>query len=192
MKTWLANRWDGLRTNFWFIPSLMVAASVILANLALKVDENMGKDNWFLKFQVTVNRGPEGSRALLSMLAGSMITIASLTFSITIVSLQLASTQFGPRLIRNFMRDRGNQFTLGAFISTFVFSLLVLRTVNGTEDNSFVPHLSVSAAVLMALLSIGVLIYFINHTAHSIQVESGHQCGRHRVPRRARRDLSGA
>ena len=116
--------------------------------------------------------GPEGSRAVLSTVAGSMMTITSVTFSITIVALQLASSQFGPRLLRNFMRDRGNQISLGTFIATFAYCLLILRTVNGTEDERFVPHISVTVGLLMALASLGVLIYFIHHAAASIQAEN--------------------
>ena len=95
-----------------------------------------------------------------------MVTIASLTFSITIVTLQLASSQFGPRLLRNFVRDRGNQVALGTFIATFTYCLLILRTVNGTEDHEFVPHLSVTVGLPLTLASLGVLIYFIHHTAN--------------------------
>ncbi len=101
-----------------------------------------------------------------------MMTITSVTFSITIVALQLASSQFGPRLLRNFMRDRGNQISLGTFIATFAYCLLILRTVNGTEDQRFVPHISVTVGLLMALTSLGVLIYFIHHAAASIQAEN--------------------
>ncbi len=117
-------------------------------------------------------RGPEGSRALLATVAGSMMTIASVTFSITIVALQLASSQFGPRLLRNFMRDRGNQIAIGTFIATFTYCLLILRTVNGMENEQFVPHISVTLALLLALMSVGVWIYFIHHSAESIQAEN--------------------
>jgi len=120
----------------------------------------------------TFARGPEGSRAVLSVIAGSMMTITSVTFSITIVALQLASSQFGPRLLRNFMRDRGNQVAIGTFIATFTYCLLVLRTVNGTEAEPFVPHVSVTVGLLLSLASLGVLIYFIHHAAESIQAEN--------------------
>ncbi len=109
---------------------------------------------------------------MLSAIAGSMITVAGLTFSITMLTLQLASSQFGPRLLRNVMRDRGNQVVLGTFISTFVYCLLVLRTVRGVEGASAVPHLSVAVGVLLALASIGVLIYFIHHVADAIRIET--------------------
>ena len=100
------------------------------------------------------------------------MTIASVTFSITVVALQLASSQFGPRLLRNFMRDRGNQIAIGTFIATFTYCLLVLRTVNGTEGEEFVPHIAVTFGLVLALFSLGVFIYFIHHSAESIQVEN--------------------
>ncbi len=171
MKTWLFNKWDSLRTNFWFVPTVMVAGALILSFLTLAIDHLTGSSAWdFSAF--TYTRGPEGSRALLSIVAGSMINIASLTFSITIVTLQLTSSQFGPRLLRNFMRDRGNQLVLGTFIATFTYCLLIIRTVNGTQNHEFVPRFSVLMALLMSIAALGVLIYFINHTAHSIQAET--------------------
>jgi uncharacterized membrane protein len=100
-----------------------------------------------------------------------MVTIASLTFSITTVALQQASSQFGPRLLHNFMRDRGNKIVLGTFISSFTFCLLVLRSVNGTDSDRFVPHLSVTVGLASGLAGVGVLIYFIHHAAASLQAE---------------------
>jgi uncharacterized membrane protein len=113
--------------------------------------------------------GPEGARAVLSTIASSMITVAGVTFSITIVALTLASQQFGPRLLRNFLRDLGNQVVLGTFVSTYVYCLLVLRTVRGSDDAEFVPHLAVTGGVVLAMMSLGVLIFFIHHVATSIQ-----------------------
>ena len=101
-----------------------------------------------------------------------MISVATTAFSITIVAIQLAASQFGPRLIRNFMQDTGNQIVLGTFISTFIYCLLVLRTINGTEENEFVPDVSVTCSLLLAIASIGVLIYFIHHAAASLQVDN--------------------
>jgi uncharacterized membrane protein len=98
-----------------------------------------------------------------------MITVAGVTFSITIVALTLASQQFGPRLLRNFLRDLGNQVVLGTFVATFIYCLLVLRTVRGSDDEEFVPHLAVTVGVVLAMLSLGVLIFFIHHVATSIQ-----------------------
>jgi len=105
--------------------------------------------------------------------AGSIITVAGVVFSITIVALSLASSQFGPRLLRNFMCDTGNQVVLGTFIATFVYCLLVLRTVRGSDSAQFVPAIAITGGVVLAMASLGVLIYFIHfihHVASSIQV----------------------
>ncbi len=169
--TRLLVQWDRLRSSFWFLPALMGLGAILLSFALVFVDLRMSaglnrEPRWFLTF------GPEGARAILGAIAGSMITVAGLTFSITMLTLQLASSQFGPRLLRTFLRDRGNQVVLGTFISTFLYCLLVLRTVRGTEEASFVPHLSVAAGVLFAVASLGVLIFFIHHTAHSIRLET--------------------
>ena len=172
MKTWLSNYWESLRANFWFVPTVMAIAAIALSWATINLDKLAAANHGVTALGWTFTRGPEGSRAVLSTVAGSMMTITSVTFSITIVALQLASSQFGPRLLRNFMRDRGNQVSLGTFIATFAYCLLVLRTVNGTEDEQFVPHISVTIGLLLAFVSLGVLIYFINHAAASIQVEN--------------------
>jgi uncharacterized membrane protein len=167
----LASYWDRLRTSFWFLPSTMAIVAILLSfalvNLDASLDaETIRKVDWIYTF------GPEGARAILSAIASSMVTVAGLTFSITMLTLQLASSQFGPRLLRNFMRDRGNQVVLGTYLSTFIYCLLVLRTVRGTEDSHFVPHTAVAGGVLLALASIAVLIYFIHHVANAIRIET--------------------
>jgi uncharacterized membrane protein len=106
------------------------------------------------------------------VIAGSMITVAGVVFSITIVVLSLASSQFGPRLIRNFMNVRANQMVLGTFVATFIYGVLVLRTVNAVMETRFVPGLSVTITVVMSLLSLGVLIYFIHSVSESIQAQN--------------------
>ena len=116
-----------------------------------------------------LHRSAAGARALLSTVGGSVITVAGVVFSITIAALTQASSQFGPRLLRNFMRDVGNQFVLGTFVATFFYCLLILRAVRGADDSSFVPNLSITVAVLMAAGSLAVLIYFIDHISRSLQ-----------------------
>lgn len=122
---------------------------------------------------------PDGARALLSTVAGSMITVAGVTFSMTILTVSFAAGQIGPRLMSNFMRDRGNQVTLGTFIATFLYCLMVLRTVRNADEadpavdqvlGAFVPHISILLALALAVLSVGVLIYFIHHVPESIDV----------------------
>jgi uncharacterized membrane protein len=170
-----ANLWERLRSSFWFVPTLMVGTAIIMSFVTLLLDEAIQyatiADFWWI-----YSGGAEGARALLSTVAGSVITVAGVTFSITIAVLTLASSQFGPRLLRNFMRDLGNQIVLGTFIATFMYCLMVLRTIRQRipEINSelVVPHVSVTVAVVLAMASLGVLIYFIHHISAMIQVEN--------------------
>ena len=155
-----------LRYSYWFVPTLMMVGSVGLAMALLTVDR--GFANGGIELGWVYAGGTDGAREVLSVIAGSMITVAGVVFSITVVALQLASSQFGPRILRNFMRDRGNQIVLGTFVATFVYSLLILRTIHG-EEQEHVPALSVSVAVILAVASLAVLIYYIHHAATSIQ-----------------------
>lgn len=163
--------WDTLRTSYWFVPTLMAVAVVVLWMAVFALDRMLGEEltrrlGWIY------SGGPEGARELLAVVSGSMITVAGVTFSITIVALTLASQQFGPFLLRNFMRDTGNQITLGTFISTFIFCLLTLRIIRSSDGVTFVPQLSVSVALLLTLASLGVLIYFIHHVSAFIQASN--------------------
>ncbi len=164
----LSKLWYSLHSSYWFVPTLMAIVAIALSWAMLALDRS-GKSGPIESLGWIYTGGPDGARALLSAVAGSMITVAGTTFSITIVALQLASSQFGPRLLRNFMQDTGNQVVLGTFIATFLYCLLVLRTVRGDEYNVFVPQLSVTVGILLAIISIGVLIYFINHASTLIQ-----------------------
>ena len=170
MKTRLLNLWEAVRTSFWFIPGLMVLSAIGLSFVMVAVDRRAAVDpSW--TFELLYTGGPEGTRSILSTIAGSMITVAGVTFSITIVALTLTSSQFGPRLLRNFMKDRGNQVVLGTFIATFIYCLLVLRSVDTSGRHVFIPYISVSFAVLLALANAGVLIYFIHHISTSIHAD---------------------
>lgn len=166
----LGKLWDSLHASFWFVPTLMLVLAIGLSFITIEIDQRR-ETNIIDKLGWTYSLGPSGSRAILSAIAGSMMSVATTAFSITIVALQLASSQFGPRLLRNFMRDTGNQIVLGTFIATFGYSLMVLRTINGVEENEFVPHLAVTVGIGLAIASIGVLIYFIHHAAASIEVD---------------------
>ena len=116
--------------------------------------------------------GAEGARSVLSTIAGSIMTVVSIVFSLTVTTLAQTSSHFGPRVLRNFTSDRGVQLTLGTFIATFVYCLLVLRTIRSVEESSFVPYLAVNIGVLLALVSLAVLIFFIHHVSQSIQAEN--------------------
>lgn len=168
MKTRFLTFWEKLRATYWVLPTVMLVAAIALSLTTVVLDRLIQIQTMPLFDWLNVG-GAEGTRTLLSTIAGSMITIAGVAFSVIIVAFTLASSQFGPRILSNFMRDRGNQFVLGTFIATFIYCLLVLRTIENEADSRFIPHLSVFTALLLTIASLGVLIYFIHHAAISIQ-----------------------
>lgn len=157
---------DHLRTSFWFVPVMMAVGAVVLALASVSLDEAVTGE-WLRAQGWIYATGTEGASTVLGTIAGSMITIAGVVFSLTLVSLSLAASQFGPHLLRNFMRDTTTQVVLGTFVATFIYCLFVLRTLHGDETS--VPHLSVGLGVVLAFASLVVLIYFIHHVAISIQ-----------------------
>ena len=148
----------------------MACLAAALAVCAVELDKAVAID-WMQRLGWSYSGGAEGASLLLGTVAGSMIAIAGTVFSMTLVALSLASSQLGPRLLRNFMRDTANQVVLGTFVATFIYCVLVLRTIRRVDEGAFVPHLSVSIGVLLAMVSIGVLIYFIHHVSVSIQAD---------------------
>ncbi len=174
MKVKLFNFWESLRLSFWFIPTLMALAALSMSFGMVTVDRVLKPDvmRFLGELDFLYSASPEGARSILSTIASSMMTVTGVTFSITIVVLNLASSQFGPRLLRNFLQDKSIQFVLGTFVASFIYCLLVLRSIQKIGTESFVPNLSVSFAVVLALLDVGVLIYFIHHVATSIQADA--------------------
>jgi uncharacterized membrane protein len=161
--------WDRARSGYWLVPSVIVFIAAVAAFGLIWLDRHLmrlGTDSplWLGDLQ------PDAAQAILSTIASSMITVAGVVFSITIVALQLASTQFGPRLLRTFMVDTGTQVVLGTFVATFLYCLVVLGALGG-EDN-FVPQYAATGGVVLGLLNIGVVIYFIHHIANAIRVEN--------------------
>ena len=116
--------------------------------------------------------GAAGARGMLATIAGSMMTVVGVTFSMTLMTLALASSQYTSRILRNFMRDRVTQVVLGIFAGIFTYCLIVLRTIRGGDEGGFVPSLSVAVSVVLAIGGIGALIFFIHHIAASIQASS--------------------
>lgn len=164
--------WLDLNSSLWFLPGLIVAGSVVLALALVEFDKQIG-GSWINGYPRLFGVEPSGSRDMLGTVAGSMITIAGIIFSIVIVALSLASTQYTPRILRNFMRDQINQVVLGVFVGIFTYCIVVLRTIRGgDDDNVFVPSIAVIVGVLLALVGIGFLIYFIHHIAVSIQAST--------------------
>ena len=154
MMTRLRALWAYLRGTFWLVPSSMALGATGLAFGMVWLDE-LVTGEFIDGLSWVYTGGPDGAREVLSTIAGSMITVAGVSFSITIVALTLASQQFGPRILRSFLRDMGNQVVLGTFVSTFLYCLLVLRTVRGHDGAEFVPHMAVTTGVVLATLSLG-------------------------------------
>jgi len=171
MRIKILNFWFRLQSSFWFLPALMSCAAFFLAFVTTATDKSFitrtGTQQWLI-----YSGGADGARTVLSVIAGSMITVAGVLFSVTIVVLSLASSQFGPRLIKNFMNVRANKIVMGTFVSTFIYGILVLRTVDSGPEERFVPSLSITIAIVLALLSLGVLIYFIHSVSESIRAEN--------------------
>ncbi|MHB8121297.1 MAG: DUF2254 domain-containing protein [Desulfuromonadaceae bacterium] len=171
MKTKLFNLWHSFSSSYWFVPTVMATIAIALSICTTAFDTVLPPDVTE-KIGWLYSGGPEGARSILSTVAGSMITTAGVVFSITIVVLSLTSSQFGPRLLSNFIRDTGTQVVLGTFIATFIYCLFTLRVVRSGDSGSFVPHLSITIAFLLALASTAVLIYFIHHISTSIQADN--------------------
>lgn len=167
----LGNWWENAQASLWFVPGLMVLGAAILSAALLYVDDTLAPNlNATLPWLFGGTAG--AARSLLSTVAGSLITVISIAFSITIVALQQASTQYSPRVLRNFTKDRGNQIVLGSYLGTFTYALLVMRRVREPAEGQagFVPALSITMAILLALASVGLLVYFIDHISKSLQV----------------------
>ena len=160
---------DALRASFWFVPGAMLvgAALLFIATRELDVRFDTGSGHGTLTWTYTGDA--DGARGLLSTIASSVITVAGVSFSITIAALTLASSQLGPRLLRTFLRDRGNQIVLGTLVATFTYSLLVLRIVRGEEGGAVVPQISITTSAALAVASVAVWIYFIHHVATVMQ-----------------------
>lgn len=166
-------QWMGqLGESFWLLPGAMVFGGVLLAEALVALDRSGSLPDWLVRSSWLYNGGGTGARILLGAVASSTIGVAGTVFSITIAALSLAAGQMGPRLLTNFTRDRGNQFTLGAFLGTFSYALMVLRTVRTQEEGLFTPHLSLSVALLLAFGCVATLVYFVGHMASRISVDT--------------------
>ena len=160
--------WVILRSSFWFVPSLIVTGSIFLAVALIGVDFTES-EQWLARWPRLFGVGADGARGMLSTIAGSMMTVVGVTFSMVLMTLALASSQYTSRILRNFMSDRVTQIVLGVFAGIFTYCLIVLRTIRGGEEGVFVPGLAVSFSVVLAMGGIGVLIFFIHHISASIQ-----------------------
>ena len=162
-------RWEALRTTLWFVPTVLIVIGILVFLMTFKID--VAAHFHHIQLPTWLRSGNSASgREVLIAIAAAIITVVGVVFSITILALTLASQQFGPRMMRNFVRDVGNQVTLGVFVATFVYSVLALGSITVYPHGNFVPHLSITVAEALLLVDLAVLIYFINHIAASIQL----------------------
>jgi uncharacterized membrane protein len=162
-------RREVLRTNLWLVPGIEVVAAIALFAGTLALDKaayhgDFGLPSW------VIAGSADATRQILTTIAAAVITVVGVVFSIILVTLTLASTQFGPRMLRNFIRDRGTQLTLGTFVATFIYAVLVLVSIGPGPRGDFVPHIGVTVTLALTVADMAVLIYFIHHTASSIQL----------------------
>jgi uncharacterized membrane protein len=162
--------WFDIRTSLWLVPSLITLAAVLLGLVTVRIDLRPRYDLQFESAWV-FGGGAEGARGVLTAIAGTMMTVTALVFSIMVVAFQLAVSQLTPRVLRSVMADRGNQIVLGLFVATFTYALVVLRAVRSPFENQggFVPALSVNVAIALVLLCVLLLIYFMHHSTHILR-----------------------
>lgn len=155
---------EHIRTSLWFVPTLCVLASIVLAIVLGSLDARVDSE-WIDEW--TFAGDAENARTFLTTISTSMITFTGLVFTITIVVLQLASQQLSPRVLRTFLSDRLSQLSLGIFVATFTYSVVVLRSLREAGD---VPNISIAVGFGLVLLSIGFFVAYIDHISQSIRI----------------------
>ena len=174
--------WARLNANYWFYPALFSLVAAALAFAMVAVDRG-GFAEFLNDVDWIVPARPKGAADMLTVMAGSMIGVASTVFSITIAAVAYASGNYGPRLLTNFMEDRGNQLSLATFIGSFVYAIIVLRAVRAEDETAatgadaaatalpgFTPQLSLLVAYILMGLCVAVLVFFLNHIPSSIRI----------------------
>lgn len=162
--------WKEIMATFWFLPVLILGFSIFLSIALVSLDTavTISHEGWIRFFLVNSS---DSARSILSTISGAMIGVAGTVFSVVLVALTLASSQFGPRLIKNFMYVRLNQIVLGSYVATYLYCLLVLNAIRDNDGYTFIPSISILVAILAAMLNIILLIIFIHQIAVSIQAD---------------------
>jgi uncharacterized membrane protein len=168
--TRVLNVWENFRSSFWFLPSILMVAATVSAYLLVTLDSTT--DNAIVDAFPILEMSPPAARSILSSIVGAMISATGVVFSMTIVALTLASSQFGSRLIRTYRGRKSTHFTLGIFVSTSLYCILVLACIREVEGFSFVPTLSVGVGILLTVVCLATLIYYIHDLSYAIQASS--------------------
>lgn len=171
-KTRLMHIAELLSNKFWIIPLICLIAAGLSAYLNISLDKHYFSFNATPLSFLFYFSDPQSIRTLLTTAAGALLGVAGVAFSVTITSLVLASQQFGPRLLRNFMRDTFNQAVIGLFISTFLYCLLIMQFTSDMEDAKFTPVISMLVVLALVVVDLLLLVFYIHHVAASIQADS--------------------
>lgn len=155
MYTWFLNKWENIRSSFWFVPAILMAGAAVAAWLLIRLDAAI--DNRFVAAANWMELSPPAARSILSSIVGAIVTSTGVVFSITIVALSLASSQFGSRLIRTYRNRRSTHYTLGIFVATSLYCILVLASIRENGDYQFVPTISVATGIVLAVICLGTL-----------------------------------
>lgn len=164
--------WDDLQSSLWFVPTLWIGSLGVLALLLIGLDQRLSYLELHRLLPWLFIDGAEGARTMLGSIGTAMLTVATLAFSIIMLGVVQMANAYSPRILRQYLGDTDNQHVLGILIGTFLYSLLVMRVVRSTDESLFVPTISVTVAILLALLSTAAFVYFVNHVAHSIEVSA--------------------
>ena len=163
-------RREALRTNLWLVPTVEIVLAVALFAGTYALDRAAYRGELHLP-SLVISGSADAARQILTAIAAAVVTVVTLVFSITILTLTLASTQFGPRMLRNFIRDWITQVTLGSFVATFIYAILALVSISPGGHGEFVPHLSITVTMALVVWDVGALVVFIDHIAKSIQLQ---------------------
>ncbi len=167
MYTRLLNIWEHFRASFWFVPSIMMFFAATSAMLLVRIDANLGKN--LIETYPIMELSPPSARSILSSIVGAMVTSTGVVFSMTIVALTLASSQFGSRLVRTYRNRKSTHFTLGIFVSTSLFCILVLASIREVDGYRFVPTIAVATGIVLTVVCLATLIYYIHDISKAIE-----------------------
>ena len=172
MKTWLATTWDQWRSSFWFLPALLMLLALGLGFVMPLVDGHVVLERSQGIVPAWIVTTAPAARATLAALAGALITVASVVFSVTMVTLSLTTSNYGSRLLRSFLNQNITQVTMGSFLAASLYCVLILKAVRTIDGTAFVPHLSVALGVVWAVFATGIFIAFIHTVATSVQAQN--------------------
>jgi uncharacterized membrane protein len=162
---------EAVRGSLWAVPAAMVVAAILVAAALVPLEPSLSNDGLFGIF---IPASADGARATVQIVAGSVVTVTSVVFSLTVVALQISASNYSPRVLRSFLRDRGTQSVLGIFLATFAYSFVVLHNIRSTGSSgaTWAPQVALALLPVFAFASLGALVFFIHHVTQSIRVET--------------------